>query len=231
MPKVSRPVLIAVILTLIATSVVVSLFWYQIFKVLNEAMDHSKDNEKIVSLEKDNATFRTLSDALLTTVSLWHKIGTDKLTGFSPKITLNERSTANGEHCKDGASALRESNKYLRVEGALCGVGYWLEDSSGLKIDSIEKLTNRFGPVETAAEAVSFVSNTQADLKIDNGVPEGSTLTIKNGFLVQLVRKNTFGCGSHQPSKVIFKVTKIGEIKAIAFEGPNLTNSPSICAD
>ena len=127
-----------------------------------------------------------------------------------------------------------QNGSYLRIEGGLCGVGYWLEDSNGMRIDSKEKLTTRFAPIENETEAVSFVAVTRGDLKIDaTGIPEGHTLTIGDGFLVQLVYNNTFGCGNHEPTGVIFKISQSGEVLRIAFEKqkPPKPGEPILCAD
>ena len=102
------------------------------------------------------------------------------------------------------------------------------------RIDSKEKLTTRFAPIENEAEAVSFVAITQSGLKIDaNGIPAGHTLAIGDGFLVQLVYTNTFGCGSHEPTGVIFKISKNGEMLRIASEKqkPPKPGEPVLCVD
>ena len=158
--------------------------------------------------------------------SSWNKILTYKLAGFLPKTSLTEKKT-------EGCSG-RGSDSYLRVEGGLCGVGYWLEDSSATRIDSKEKLIARFGPVENEAEAVSFITVMQGGLQIDpSGIPTGHTLTVSDGYLVQLVYKNTFGCGSHEPTGVIFKISQNGEVLRIASEKqkPPKLGEPILCVD
>jgi hypothetical protein len=103
-----------------------------------------------------------------------------------------------------------------------------------VRIDSVEKLKNRFSPIDNEAEAVSFIAVTNGDLKIDaTGVPEGHTLPIDNGFLVQLVHNNTFGCGSHKPTGIIFEVSKVGEVQRVAFEKqkPPKPGEPVLCVD
>ena len=176
--------------------------------------------EKILGdYQWDNAIFQTQYQNVL-----WDKITSDKLAGFSPKTVLTENKT---KECEG-----RDGGSYLRVEGGLCGIGFWLEDSSGVKIDSIEKLTNRFAPVESEAEVVSFIVVTQGDLKIaTSGVPEGHVLAITDAFLVQLVNKNTFGCGGHEPTGVIFKISKSGEILKIAKEEERPSDGPISCID
>jgi hypothetical protein len=158
--------------------------------------------------------------------ALWNKITTHKLAGFSPKISLTEKKT---EGCGG-----RGDGSYLRTEGGLCEVGYWLEDSNGAKIDSKEKLASRFAPIENEAEAVSFIAVTQPDLMIDTtGIPSGHTLTTSDGFLVQLVYKNTFGCGTHEPTGIIFKISNNGELQRIASEKqkPPKPGEPVLCVD
>ncbi len=156
----------------------------------------------------------------------WDKIATYKLAGFSPNTALTEKRT---EGCGG-----RYNGSYLRVEGGMCGVGYWLEKTNGEKLNSLEKLVSNFAPIENEAEAVSFAAVTNGDLKIDeSGIPEGHVLAISGGFLVQLVYNNTFGCGSHKPTGVIFKVTNDGNIQIIASEKqkPPLPGEPVMCVD
>ncbi len=156
----------------------------------------------------------------------WNKITTYKLSGFSPNTALTEKRTEGCEGRGDGS--------YLRVEGGMCGVGYWLEKSNGDKINTLEKLVSNFAPIENETEAASFMAIMQADLKIDaSGIPEGHTLTITDGFLVQLVHENTFGCGSHKPTGVIFKITNGGDIQRIASEKEKqpLPGEPVMCVD
>lgn len=178
--------------------------------------------EKIVGdYQWENTTLQSQYSSLL-----WNKITTNKLAGFSPKTSLTEKKTEGCEGRGDGS--------YLRTEGGLCGVGYWLEDSSGTRIDSKEKLAARFAPVESEAEGVSFIVVEQSGLKIDtSGVPAGHTLTISDGFLVQLVYTNTFGCGGHEPTGVIFKISKNGEVLRIASEKqkPPKPGEPVLCVD
>lgn len=153
----------------------------------------------------------------------WNKITISRLAGFSPQTALSERKT----DCRqDGGGS------YLRSEGGLCHVGFWLEDSSGQKVDSLEKLALRFAPVENESEAVSFVAAVHGDLKTGvNEILEGHTLTIADGFLVELTRKNTFGCGSHEPTEVIFKISPSGEMQEIASEKEKPASGPILCVD
>lgn len=232
-----KQIFVAVIITAL---VVGGIFGFQYIEYKEEVDELRQTIEKLngqALSERDNKAVESNTNLLWDTVEVWNKISTGKLEGFSPKTSLVEKSTEpenrnSKEHCKEPATVLESGGNYLKVEGALCGVGYWLEDTEGIKIDSFEKLISRFGPVETEAEAVSFVSTTKEDLEINkNGVTEGHTLTIKDGFLVQVVYQNTFGCGSHESSRVIFKITRRGEIQKIAFEEPKPGSGPTICAD
>ena len=156
----------------------------------------------------------------------WNKIATHKLSGFLPKISLIEKSTEGCGGWTNGSN--------LRIEGGLCSVGYWLEESNGARIDSKEKLVSRFAPVENEAEAISFVSVTQGDLRIDtSGIPTGHTLSTSEGFLVHLVYQNTFGCGTHEPTGVIFRISRKGEFSTVAYEKPKSPKpgEPILCVD
>ncbi len=140
----------------------------------------------------------------------WKPIASGRLDGFGPGII--ERRT---ENC--GAN---EARTYLRSGGGLCRVGFWLE-VDGRVIDSREKLLQRFGGLQTTERAVSFIGVTQGDLVISNaGVLEGTVRAMDNGFLVQVVRKNSFGCSDHKPTKEIHLVTSAGEITRIAWQNP-----------
>lgn len=237
--KLKRSFIAVIITALVVGSSILGLQYIQYKKEVDNLRQTIKQlHDRGTSLpERDNAALESNTNLLWDTINVWNKIATNKLAGFSPKIALVEKSTEpadrnSKEHCKEPATVLRRESSYLRVEGALCGEGFWLEDSSGEKIDSFEKLLSRFGPIETEAEAVSFVGSTKEDLKINrNGVPEGHTLIIKDGFLVQVVYQNTFGCGSHEPSRVIFKVTRTGEIQKIDSEASKPAKGPTLCAD
>lgn len=145
---------------------------------------------------------------------LWNKINTNNFAGLSPSVSLTEKKTDFPNVC-----ANPDVDNYIRIEGGLCGVGFWFEDPSGNKIDSREKLTALFAPIESEAEAVSFFAITQGGLKADvNGVLEGNTAVIDDGFLIQLSYVNAFGCGDHKSTGVVFKVLRNGEFRQIAAE-------------
>lgn len=243
--------LVPILVSIVFTTLIVGggIYWWQDMKFKKEVNELretiGKLNEQIISLgetpkiietnnggtsvkEKVAGDYQWENTTLQSQYSntLWNKITTYKLSGFSPKTSLTEKKT---EGCGG-----RGDGSYLRIEGGLCGVGYWLEDSSGTKIDSKEKLATRFAPVENEAEAVSFIVVTQGGLRIDaSGIPEGHTLAISDGFLVQLVYKNTFGCGSHEPTGVIFKISQNGEVLRIASEKqkPPKPGEPVLCVD
>lgn len=82
-------------------------------------------------------------------------------------------------------------------------------------------------------EAVSTVAATSSDLQMNaNNIIEGRIATIENGYLVQVVKKNTFGCGNHEPTGVIYQVSKNGEIQEIAVESKIRFNfGPAKCVD
>ncbi|MFA5050913.1 MAG: hypothetical protein WC499_02245 [Patescibacteria group bacterium] len=209
----------AVILIAIA---VCGIYWYQNIKFKN-GIDGEKFNQGKITGDyqwKD----KTLQSQYAK-VS-WNKITTSRLTGFSPNIPFTEKKTEGCGNVYNGS--------YLRIEGGLCGIGFWLEDSDGNKIDSREKLSNLFAPIDNEAEAMSFIAITQSNLKIDeSGMPEGYTSAIDDGFLVQLVYNNMFGCGNHEPTGVIFKILKNGEINQIASEKekPLKPGEPVLCVD
>lgn len=209
--KINITYLIVIISIFITVFVVGGLVYFFQFTKYKISGDYLWDDQKL-NTQYSNAS--------------WDKITTNIIAGFSPNIALTEKST---EDCLG-----RDTESYLRIEGGLCGIGYWLEKTNGEKLNSIEKLVANFAPIENEAEAVSFVAVTNGDLKIDNrGIPEGHVLAIPGGFLVQLVKRNHFGCGGHKPTGIIFIITNNGEVKRVAHEKekPSPDWMPKICVD
>jgi hypothetical protein len=154
--------------------------------------------------------------------ALWNKIESGRLKGFSTSFT--EKKT-------EGCGA-QDKNEYLRIEGGLCRVGVWLEDTQGNKINSVEKLKETCAPIESEEEAISYLSLMRSDLKIgESDIPQGHSLTITDGFLIQLVYKNTFGCSNHKPIGYIYKVSKNGDFEQVATEQVDETTGPQMCVD
>lgn len=185
------------------------------------------------SFGKLTREFRWFSGADKTNYSeiSWSKITTGRLNGFKPGFSLTEIKT---EGCsgRDGI--------YLRVEGGLCLEGVILEvksDNRIFKIDSFEKLRQLFAPVEDEAEAVSFVAAVKADLRIIGDVPEGHILKIPDGFLVEVVLNNTFGCKGEIPppggysTGEIYRISASGDIQNIAFEEQKEGSGQILCVD
>ena len=101
---------------------------------------------------------------------------------------------------------------------------------------SLEELKKFFVPVDNEVEAMSFIAVTENDLKRnENDVLVGETAVSDDGYLVKVVKNNTFGCGRHDPQSVIFKVTKGGEITVVAIEVlppyPRTRNFSYTCVD
>lgn len=81
------------------------------------------------------------------------------------------------------------------------------------------------------------------DLKVNaDGIVEGRTTDTSGGYLVQVVRKNTFGCGSHEPTKVIYKVARTSALaeksddteivtRVAVARKPRLESGPRLCVD
>lgn len=197
---------VAVVISLVVIAAIAGgIYWWQNMEpksgdIIQEGVgDYQWSNEALKSQYSD---------------VLWNKISTNNLDGLSPSIFLTEKKTDYPKIC-----ANPDVDSYIRIEGGLCGMGFWFEDSSGNKIDSREKLIARFAPMESEAEAVSFIAIMQGGLKTDvNGVLEGNTAVLDDGFLVQLFYVNAFGCGSHKLNGVVFKVLKNGEFRQIAAE-------------
>jgi len=170
-------------------------------------------------------TWDSKDDASRYDKAKWAPITTTRVEGFAP-LQLVEKKT---EGCGSG-----NKGSFVRREGGLCTIGVWLESKGkpAVKINSVEKLRARFAPVESEAEAVSFVSVLIPDLKWKD--PEmllGHVIAADDGYLVQAVAKNTFGCRTHAPTGVIFKVSRDGTVKQIAVEPEPEPVGPTMCVD
>ncbi|MDD4901747.1 MAG: hypothetical protein PHE24_01290 [Patescibacteria group bacterium] len=218
------PSLTVILVGVVVVAVLANLgfYWYQRTKYKKEIIPLNFIGEKVAG---DYQWTDTTLEAKYAKVP-WDKIIATKLVGLSYGGPLVEKKT-------DGCGA-SDGGDYLRIEGGLCATGYWLEDSNGTKIDSKEKLAARFAPIKSETVAASYVAVTQSSLVLDeDGIPAGNTLTITDGFLVQLFYGNAYGCGTHQLTGVIYKVSSSGEIKQIAAEKekPPQPGEPIICVD
>lgn len=138
-----------------------------------------------------------------------------RLGGLTPAHSFTEKRT---EGCNNNGQG--EPATALRREGGRCGVFVSLEDKDGNKIESSNNLQTTFGPVENEAEAVSFVALTQSDVKTsDDGTQiEAQVAAAKDGYVVHVSRKNTFGCNMHVPTGELYFVQKNGEVQLLASE-------------
>lgn len=138
----------------------------------------------------------------------WEPIKISKAGGLHP---YTEKSGAEYERKKEGG--------YIRREGGLMGYVYWLENASGTTIDSKEKLIETFAPLDTVEEAISYLAVQTSDITTaTNTILLGKTLTTNDGYLIQLVKGNRFGCGEHLPTGIVYKVTKDGSFEKVASE-------------
>jgi hypothetical protein len=169
---------------------------------------------------------------------VWNKISKSRLAGFtSAGVVVMEEEIAcfwSDEPCHP---LISKENEYLRVEGGIISSYRFLvviKNNETHTIKSLEELKEFFAPIDNEIEAMSFIGITERDLK-ENGkdVLVGETAVIDGGYLVKVVKNNTFGCGRHDPQKVIFKITKDGEITLIASEilPPEPDNVPHACVD
>jgi hypothetical protein len=109
--------------------------------------------------------------------------------------------------------------EYLKYEGGMCQIGYWLTDDGGNEIRNKQKLLSLLGSINTEPKAISLLGLTINDLKISSdGILSGHIFFIHEGFLVEVIRKNTFGCGDHRPTSEIYFVHISGEYELIAKE-------------
>jgi len=156
----------------------------------------------------------------------WNPITETKLSGLALTDKITENKT---EKCISDYEL-----PYLRTEGGMCGIGYWLEINENnvvTKVDSLEKLKAKFAPIDSELEAMSYVAVVTGDLYIYQDVLKGNTAGVEDGYLVNLTHNNTFGCGQHEPTGAVYKVTKEGTIENMAFEKEPLSLKPEMCVD
>lgn len=154
---------------------------------------------------------------------VWNKIIEERLNGFTylGDVVVENKVTCywSNEPCY---SLIFEDGEYLRVEGGLVSSYYYLIVTKNREtqiVKSLEELKKFFAPVDNEVEAMSFIAVTERGLKWSKkDTLAGETAVIDDGYLVKVVKNNTFGCGRHDPQRVIFKITKAGEIIIIAVE-------------
>ncbi len=153
----------------------------------------------------------------------WNTIQTKNVDGFSPKASLVEMQTQVPVNKKFN------SLKYY-FNGSTIATSYYLEDEQGKKIDSKEKLFERFGPVDSEEEAVSFLAVQSFLVYATTSVLMGSTITTDDGYLVQVVFNDSWGCnGSYLPYGIIYQVGKDGVIEKVAEEKKKKSSVPKPC--
>lgn len=133
-----------------------------------------------------------------------------------------------------GIHEREEQEKALKREGCLRGRYFYLSEKKLInpqRIYNFQELKTKFLPVENENEAVAFVASTTSDLVyLHDKKLLGYTAVTKDGYLVQVVDKNTCGCGSHEDTGAIYKVTKSGEITLLATT-PFKSRGLDVCVD
>jgi hypothetical protein len=102
------------------------------------------------------------------------------------------------------------------------------------RIARVAELRQIAAPLDTADEAADFIGMLEADLLMDNGRLAGHVREIDDGWLVQLVRRNTFGCNDHQPTGFVVRVGRGGEgVQEVGSQRPAPSNPrrPFLCVD
>ncbi len=173
------------------------------------------DYQWVWASEEDKGKYEKINEIT------WNRIVTSKYAGFEGKKAVEKMTKG----CQ------LPPGKYLRVEGGLCGVGVWLEIGSK-RIDSLEALKKILFPINSEVKAISLVAATTSGLESNQeDIPDGHFLITDGVFFIQLVKKNIFGCGCHQPTGVIYKVTEAGEIQEVASEKEGPCSGPVMCVD
>jgi hypothetical protein len=154
----------------------------------------------------------------------WVPITIKRLEGLRPVQKIEAEST----RCKDARPAC------LRREGGMLCHCNDLVLPDRTRITSPEGLKAAFAPVASAAEAADFVALQQGDLAVGgDGIITGHTYETEGGYLVQVVRRNTFGCGSHEPTGMVFKVSRAGDVTKVSEDPPPPKDPtrPNVCVD
>lgn len=129
-----------------------------------------------------------------------------------------------------------EKNDFVRVEGGMCRipVKVFIKDENGKEknIGDYKGLLSLLSKIDSPEKALSFVVLTTSDVERNEKslAPMRSTKT-EGGYLVEYTSGNTFGCGTHQPLKVIVLVTEDGSIKTMAVEKERPSIEPEMCVD
>lgn len=103
----------------------------------------------------------------------------------------------------------------------------------GEEIRTKESLIKLLGTIDDEQEAMSLVYVLASDLLIDKNILVGHTYELENsnGFLVQVTNKNTYGCGTHEHLKVIYLVSRNGEVNFAVSELPDENSELGLCID
>jgi hypothetical protein len=152
---------------------------------------------------------------------------TEIYSGVEDGVAPYKLSKTNG--CGDDSK-----EEFLKYEGGLCQVGYWLSDSSGNEIRTKQKLIEYMGLINEDSKAVSLLALSLNDLQTDDkNIIKGHILAVHEGYLIEIIRKNTFGCGMHIPNSEIYFVDIRGESVLIAQEILPVTNTSEneLCVD
>jgi hypothetical protein len=141
----------------------------------------------------------------------WTRINWDRLAGIESSLRAEEKFS---EGCSSHGIG-------IRIEGGFCNQSVWIEigaPPARRKLTTKPQLQALLSPVNSAAKAVTLIAVTERDLKNDSGLLFGYVAADGDDFFVQAVRHNTFGCGRHIPTGVIFSVTRDGAASEVAAE-------------
>ncbi len=120
----------------------------------------------------------------------------------------------------------------LRREGGLLCHCITLVGAGGTSIATADQLVRAMGAIDSAAKAADVVALLERDLAIEGGHLAGHVRALDDGWLVQVVRRNTFGCGNHKPTGVVLRVSKDGQRAAVGEEPePPVDPKLRMCVD
>lgn len=146
----------------------------------------------------------------------WEQFAMEPMAGFAGGFVLKQSPTCLHQPVN--------FDNFLKADGGMCVIGYWLEDANGNKITTTAELKKRFTPLKDARAAASYVSATQLVAPPENGVTVAfKTAAIPGGYLVQTRFRNF--CNDTEDYRVIYEVKNNGDVALVA----NVPRTTPIC--
>lgn len=131
------------------------------------------------------------------------------------------------------ANAGSTDKQYLRREGGKAGKIVWLEVREDGKVENLrtmDAVRKEFKPITTVEAVFALLSVQTSDLVLNTeGKVVGHMLPLKGGYLVNVFKANTFGCGWHEPTGALYFVRYDGTVDLLAEQ--RLAPGGTTCVD